>query len=513
MRTLKFWLLLTTMWLSVYTTYAQLNTTYSNSEVEKTLQYREGNVFQKDFLLFVDMLGSTHPAFSPNLKHPFNIDNVKSEGYNWSKECKSKKELSNYIQSILTQLKDGHSSITHYVTDEVYPFSYKMDENKCYLQVISKEFKHLLKEEITHMNDTPVSKVIDSFKRVISHDNENKFMYTLRNYIYYYYFWESTPYLNSDKSLKLTFKSGKSIILHPVTTQYINDSSNLAKNIHPKAEGNYIRKEIKDPFDYTLLSDKGICYLQLNKCYDKKTEGRKYHSMGLSEDDIEKRIADIPDFSTFLDSMFTNIEKNNITTLVIDVRGNGGGSTMLGDELLTHLKKKRAIKPYSYATRFSKLMELNNPKQADYYKSREKKDNIPYVRGKLYDNSDINRLYGTNSKNSVSIEKDIDIFKGKVIFIQDIVTYSSAGALVISAIDNNIGIVIGSKSGYSPCSYGSSLHWQLPNTGIDGVMSHKIIYRPNKRRCKERHITPNVELSTYLGDGDKCWEWILNNNK
>ena len=37
--------------------------TYHNQKVEESKDYTKGNEYQRDFLLFMDMLQSTHPAF------------------------------------------------------------------------------------------------------------------------------------------------------------------------------------------------------------------------------------------------------------------------------------------------------------------------------------------------------------------------------------------------------------------------------------------------------------------
>ena len=47
---------------------------YHNDSIERSKEYKEGNSFQKDFLLFIDMLETTHPAFSIDMSSPFNID-------------------------------------------------------------------------------------------------------------------------------------------------------------------------------------------------------------------------------------------------------------------------------------------------------------------------------------------------------------------------------------------------------------------------------------------------------
>lgn len=49
---------------------------YSNKKVENTQRYKMGNNFQKDLLLFIDMIKNTHPAFAPNYATQFDIDSI-----------------------------------------------------------------------------------------------------------------------------------------------------------------------------------------------------------------------------------------------------------------------------------------------------------------------------------------------------------------------------------------------------------------------------------------------------
>ena len=35
-----------------------------NEEIESSLRYQSGNIYQKDMLLYVDMLGATHPYYA-----------------------------------------------------------------------------------------------------------------------------------------------------------------------------------------------------------------------------------------------------------------------------------------------------------------------------------------------------------------------------------------------------------------------------------------------------------------
>lgn len=84
-------------------------------------------------------------------------------------------------------------------------------------------------------------------------------------------------------------------------------------------------------------------------------------------------------------------------------------------------------------------------------------------------------------------------------------------------MDNNIGIVIGTKSSYRPCNYGDRLPWELPNTKIHGIVSHKFFNRPDITKCNESSLTPVVFLtsgwSDVLESKDIDWDWILKHHE
>jgi hypothetical protein len=140
--------------------------------------------------------------------------------------------------------------------------------------------------------------------------------------------------------------------------------------------------------------------------------------------------------------------------------------------------------------------------------------------GKLYLDSFENEKQKISSEEKkilkyfMSNKKESNVFSGKTVFLQSKKTYSSAGMLIIDARDNGVGQVIGEKSSYKPCTYGDILSWQLPNTKITGGISHKIFNRPDKSKCNEPYLTPDILIeyrweNMLQGGGDQCWDWII----
>jgi hypothetical protein len=136
--------------------------------------------------------------------------------------------------------------------------------------------------------------------------------------------------------------------------------------------------------------------------------------------------------------------------------------------------------------------------------------------GKLYSNDDFSTEEETIENKYFIMNSDTSmVFKGTTIFLQGKKTYSSAGDLLVSVRDNELGMIIGEKSAYKPCSYGDILFWKLPNTETTGGISHKYFTRPNEKKCYEEYLAPDVYISTTLEDYkkglDPCWEWVKNN--
>jgi len=497
---------------------------YSNPSIESSAKYKTGNIYQKDLLLFIDILKECHPAFSSGYKFPFNIDSIAKEGYYWAAQCKDVTRLKSYLQTISTLLNDGHTSLQPDINKNfIYPFIFFIDNEKIYLSGINKEYDSFLGKQIDKINGHPIFNVLNSFRKIICSDNDVYFIDKVNGFMQLYSVWKDNPYCLPDSSLSLTFTDNTSVSLHPISTQQINMSLQQSKN-----QINSIRENTKQPFLYKLLPEQSICYLQFNACIDQSSLRSQYYMNNSNKipEDADKKLAQYPRFDIFLKEMFQKIESRKIKTLVIDVRNNEGGNSKLCEVLLSWLKIEKGIKYGTSSIRFSNLWKQQYPVLAAEYEQTFAENQLPFEMGKLYKSSFLSNL--TKAKKETSIYDKIDeffvknedsdkIFKGNVIFIQNTKTFSSAGFLIITALDNNIGIVIGDRSSYKPCNYGDMLSWVLPNTKIKGFVSHKIFNRPNADRCNDDYLLPDFYLSPswadILGNRDIYWEWILNNIK
>ena len=242
-----------------------------------------------------------------------------------------------------------------------------------------------------------------------------------------------------------------------------------------EGDANHLMARHNALFDYTMLRDESICYMQFNQCADART----------------MRGESLPRFDTFLEEMFHAIDSLQIQTLVVDAQYNNGGNSMLCNELLSYLYPLHQLRFYRTYMRFSNLLASYNPRIAVAQQTWEAEGHI-------------DELYHIPAGQMPELDRKI--YKGNVVFIQSQKTYSSAGMLMTMVRDNHIGTIIGSKSSFSPSHYGEILPFRLPNTGIIGSICCKYFERPDSTCTDDEVLEPTKEIDT--NDKEALWQYI-----
>lgn len=108
------------------------------------------------------------------------------------------------------------------------------------------------------------------------------------------------------------------------------------------------------PFHYQIVND--ICYFQFKAMIDRLSYQIGCQLMG--EKTEENILASLPNFEEFLKTMYAEIAEKQIQTLVIDMRYNGGGNSLLGDILLeTLLPEHITFRSYQSFVRISDYLK------------------------------------------------------------------------------------------------------------------------------------------------------------
>lgn len=487
---------------------------YSSPQVECSDAYHAGNDYQQDFLLFLDLIETTHPAFASGQTPPFDPQRVREKGYAAAAAFTSPSELRFLLQSVASRLDDGHTTV-HPGTDSnlIYPFAVFDDGSQLYLYAVDKRWASSLGKQIVEFNGVPVCQAIDGFRSSLSYDNEYHFREKVQRFIQYASAWENTPCGQADSVLRLTFADGTCIGLIAQPPARLD----VAWMPRKKPDG-FAFPVSQQPFISMHYPDKGLCYMQFNACMDRSTvqEQIEARTPGATADaSIAEKLNRIPLFTPFLDEMFGTIRTLGIRTLVIDLRNNSGGNSRLCDELLHRLCPARDLETFRGEIRFSKLWEEHYPLLAARYREAFARMGKPMEMGKLYTDSELPPLGRDTTDTACTQETDAGIFEGEVIFLQGPRTFSSAGMLLTLAADNGIGSIVGTPSSFRPTHYGDLLLWELPHTHLQGSISHKVFRRPDAQKDDETVLVPDVLLVPTWQDvtegTDPCAAWVVKN--
>ncbi len=388
--------------------------------VQATARYASMNSHQQDFLYFTETVRETHPEpFASWSKEEFDreqhrmIESLDAET--------SKVMLEKSLQSFLSHIQDSHTNAYSSWAggQPEYPVSFIWVYDTLILASVGREEDTtLIGSRVLSFNAIPADEVFTRFTRFITYGNVYEARRTLRYYFVFPAFHRDAGIIDSD-TLELT-------LLAPDGT---TRSHRLVPIEKPKrisfAKSNPITEKVNRPFRYTILKKENVCYLQWNSMVDVRMVRRLSFPTNLLAYPVAWYMG-IGYFDNFLEDMFEEMKDEGVTTLVVDVRGNGGGSSGYGEQLLYYLDVPPNSRDLSMAIRFSPLYREFYPgTYADYAASYSKK----YAGKKLPDSliviSDFMEVDSskesffqnvTDAESDYHIKPNRTIFEGKRVF-------------------------------------------------------------------------------------------------
>ncbi len=159
-----------------------------------------------------------------------------------------------------------------------------------------------------------------------------------------------------------------------------------------------------------------------------------------------------------LSEMFTEVKAKDIRNVAVDLRGNGGGSSLVANEFIRYLDASQ------YRTEKSQW-------RLGFF-------NIPF------DNTVVanHKYYGLTFKDDVFVLTDAGSFSSAMMFAEYIK-------------DNDLGLLIGEAPGNTPSGYGDVAVFQLPNSGLYFQVSTKKFYRIDSETT-DKLVTPDFECES-----------------
>ena len=183
---------------------------------------------------------------------------------------------------------------------------------------------------------------------------------------------------------------------------------------------------------------------------------------------------------TALDNIFREIKASGFKDLVIDISGNGGGSTNAGEFIFSYLTDKEFAQVSRLVLRVSPEALRVNPYYKKYSDKMGQNIDLP-VRPQKAD------------------KKPEAFFDGKVRLLIDNGTFSSATDFAVTFRDYKIGEILGYETGGVPTCFGEALPMRLKNSGIRYTISDKRFFSPKPRPGDDKHgVLPDVELTDAL---------------
>ena len=191
------------------------------------------------------------------------------------------------------------------------------------------------------------------------------------------------------------------------------------------------------------------------------------------------RLSSLKKFEKFCKKTFRYLNKNNIENLIIDFRGNGGGDSKVGDELIKYLSNV----PF---TQYQKaIIKVSSASKQQFHYHQEE--------GTLIE------IELTKDKLTEPYPEKIR-YSGNVFVLIDGETYSSAGSTVWCINHYHLATTVGKETGGTGVHYGYPIKRKLPNSGLTYYVSHIKWYQIGADDESTHGLIPDYETDVTIED-------------
>ena len=197
-----------------------------------------------------------------------------------------------------------------------------------------------------------------------------------------------------------------------------------------------------------------------------------YPSCIFSEDEKKK-----------IDGIFEEIKSKKSQDLIIDIRGNGGGNSAMGDFIFSYLYGKKF-------SSFSKgRTKLSRDVQSSYCKDNE-----------TLGRADLEGLTVTFiSGEEKNMTKPNAFFSGRSFLLVGNSTFSAAVTFTTLFRDYGVGNILGYETGGVPICFADVYSFKLKNSGIPCGVSYKQVLPPKPRPGDDEHgVLPEIPMDAKL---------------
>jgi hypothetical protein len=464
-------------------------------------EYKKLNPFQQDLQYYLYIVKQAHPDIYANLPQP-EFDRLAAQ---LNAELTTETDTMRFLAKMKQfshRFGDGHTGISSRIrtNTEQYPVRVRYFQEGWYISAIDSTMIQHLGARINQINGMPADSVMNRLMTLVNGENIYWFRVRINNVL---------PY---PANLGLVDAAASDGRLHLVL-----DKNGISSELTVAATSNAfmctagitgMTASRDDAFWGQALPEDSVYYLQFNQFDDRRVGNNP----------------DLPDWGQFLEHVFTTVDSLNLRTIVVDLRYNGGGNSILGDMFLSCCALPDSVLVYNGDVCISELLRDNyqSPNILQAYGREMGKSmkgvKLPYT--VRFDRSKPSKVATRNGfadysdpKNNLYFRHPANPFDGKVILLIGSNTFSSAVDFATMCFDNHLATLYGTPTGGKPSCFGDILSFTLENSKINCTVSYKYFVRPDPSLDPSDAIYPDVTImptpEQYFAGQDVVWERVL----
>ncbi|NLA85153.1 MAG: hypothetical protein GX854_11695 [Clostridiales bacterium] len=375
-----------------------------------------GKQAAEDLEYIVNRLKERHPACISDLPAP--VRKAYEQEHTKLSESAEVTVLSLWQSAsrVLACLNDAHTMVRVYYEDTKFlPLSFSWEGR--HLICSGGEFDGYT---VVMIGGVPVSRLYEQFREMFSYELDAWARHAFASRI-----------IRSDYLAFAGIDIGKDI---DVTLMRQNDGSLVNKAFALQENDIAMPVETEAFYDYSVDRESGIGIFTLRLCiFDEN-------------------------YNTALKDFFASVREEGVHSVIVDLRGNPGGNSLVVNEFLRYLPVE-SYQDGSSEVRFGPVIWKNRP-------GRQKNEQAEYV------------------------------FSGDVYVLTSTDVFSSAVDFATLLSDNGLCTVVGEIPGNMPSSYGDILYFQSPNASLVFTVSYKYFTRPDESKSN-LPLLPDIQVPAH----------------
>ena len=305
----------------------------------------------------------------------------------------------------------------------------------------------------------------------------------------------------SGDSVELTVAKADGVVVSIRSELYASDEAAYVDwSIHRQL------RSYADFLSWRIIDDLQSGYLKYKLCFDRTSEFfvNQIRQFGFTANEL-------PDMQEVCTALFSELESKGFERLIIDLRGNSGGNSMIARPLFKYLTRK-PLRTYGAVVRASReVKELHESTRSKYPAEYQHllDDILAVPDGQYLQLAGENTIYYPYQAGEWATTRQFD---GQVYVLTDANTYSSGEWLAAELRDNELAVFIGEPTGGGGSVPGDTIPFKAPNTGLDFMVSHKLFIRPDREAERLPAVVPHYYVPPALEDfrkgNDTVLEWL-----